>query len=551
MTNFNLCKTKSINKLTRIHKVVNPFNYCYLTEDIPTFTNAIYQTKINMNKVLKTFIVLFFVANTAFSQVPGNVPINGLEAWWSFTGNANDLSGNGNNMTNSGATLTTDRNGAMSSAYAFSGSNQYLSVPVPSFTFGATDSFTISYWQRKPSNSYGLALMNSSSTNGNFIWLFQTGTTGNYQFGTNKQGSAWSWAQTTHATNQWEHFVGTYANGSMVLYKNGVQVATSSYIHANANKVNLPLWIGRGHNPNFFTGDLDDIGIWSRVLTQGEIDLLFLNCSAEVTLQPADFATTTGGNAEFGIEGSKAGLSYQWQSDSSGSFLDIANSAIYQGADTDTLDIIGALATMDNLNFRCVVSDSTLCHDTSMTAVLNVCGNFTSQPTTQTVPVNATVYFGVSSNDPNATYQWQISSGTSFIDLVNNTFYTGTQTDTLKLTPATMLFNGKEYRCVMNTSVCFDTSSIAILTVADNISIEEYGMNGIKVYPNPAKDILNLNVLNTNINSDFRITNALGQTVYSGKLKSEETRIDISSFVTGNYFLIVEEKAHISFAIIN
>jgi hypothetical protein len=76
-------------------------------------------------------------------------------------------------------------------------------------------------------------------------------------------------------------------------------------------------------------------------------------------------------------------------------------------------------------------------------------------------------------------------------------------------------------------------------------------MNGIKVYPNPAKDILNLNVLNTNINSDFRITNALGQTVYSGKLKSEETRIDISSFVTGNYFLIVEEKAHISFAIIN
>jgi len=80
MTNFNLCKTKSINKLTRIHKVVNPFNCCYLTEDIPTFTKAIYQTKINMNKVLKTFIVLFFVANTAFSQVPGNVPINGLEA---------------------------------------------------------------------------------------------------------------------------------------------------------------------------------------------------------------------------------------------------------------------------------------------------------------------------------------------------------------------------------------------------------------------------------------------------------------------------------------
>jgi hypothetical protein len=393
--------------------------------------------------------------------------------------------------------------------------------------------------------------MNSSATNGNFIWLFQTGSTGSYQFGTNKQGSAWSWAQSSYTTNQWEHFVGTYANGSMTLFKNGVQVATASYTNTGANKVNLPLWIGRGHNPNYFTGKIDDIGIWDRVLTQAEIDLLFLNCSAEVTLQPADFAAIAGGNAEFGIEGSKPGLTYQWQSDNSGIFQNLTNNAIYQGADTDTLAITGTTTGMNGVNFRCVVSDSILCHDTSMTAVLNVCGSLTGQPSSQTVPVNSTVYFGVSSSDPNATYQWQIGSGASYIDLVNNNFYTGTQTDTLKLTPASMLFNGKDYRCVMNSSVCYDTSSVANLVVADNISINESKLNGCLVYPNPAKDVLNVAIRKDLVNSNYRILNTMGQIIYSGTLKSEDSRIDISSFANGNYFLVIEENAHISFSIID
>lgn len=509
------------------------------------------QSKTTMKAALKTLAALFLFTNIAFAQVPGNVPTNGLEAWWSFNGNSADLSGNGNNLINSNATLTTDRNGVANSAYNFSGSNQYLSDPSPNFTFGASDSFSVSYWQLKPSNSYGLALMNSSSTNGNFIWLFQTGNTGNYQFGTNKQGSAWSWAQSSHATNQWEHFVGIYANGSMTLFKNGVQVATSSYIHTGANKVNLPLWIGRGHNPNYFTGKIDDIGIWNRVLTQAEIDLLFLNCSAEVTIGPSDYATTSGGNAEFGVEGSKAGLIYQWQSDANGSFQDITNNTMYQGADSDTLDISGTLLTMDNVNFRCVVSDSTLCHDTSTTAVLNVCGSLSGQPASQTVPVNSTVKFGVSSNDPSATYQWQIGSGSSFIDLVNNSFYTGTKTDTLVLTPATMLFNGKDYRCVLSSSACYDTSGIANLVVADNIGIDETSLNQCLAFPNPAKDILNITISRDLLNSDFRILNVNGQTVFSGQLKNEESRIDISSLANGNYFVVINDKTQISFSVVD
>ena len=504
-----------------------------------------------MRTTLKTFIALFFLVNTAFAQVPGNVPTNGLKAWWSFTGNGNDLSLNGNDLTNNGATLTSDRNNNANSAYAFSGTNQYLTEPAPSFTFGSDSSFTVSFWMRKTINSYGIALMNSSSANGNFIWLLQTGTAGDVKFGTNKQGSSWTWASSTYTLNTWELFVATYNNGSMTLYKNGVSAGTATYTHTGANTINLPLNIGRGHNPNYLTGDLDDIGIWNRVLTQAEIDLLFLNCSAEVTLQPSNDAAVVGGNVQFGIEGSKAGLDYQWQSDGSGSFQDLTNNTVYQGADTDTLDVSAVTANMDGEKFRCIVSDSTLCHDTSSTAMLNVCGSLTSQPTDKTTPVNSTVKFGVSSNDPNANYQWQISTGSSFIDLVNNNFYTGTTSDTLTLSPATMLFNSKQYRCVLETSVCFDTSTIATLTVADNIGINESRLSGCLVYPNPAKDVLNITIKKDLLDSKFRVLNTMGQVVYNGTLKSEESKIDISGLPNGHYFLWIEDKARLSFTIVD
>jgi hypothetical protein len=50
----------------------------------------------------KTIIILTMVLTTSvFAQIP----TNGLEAYYPFTGNANDMSGYGNNGTVNGATL--------------------------------------------------------------------------------------------------------------------------------------------------------------------------------------------------------------------------------------------------------------------------------------------------------------------------------------------------------------------------------------------------------------------------------------------------------------
>jgi hypothetical protein len=112
------------------------------------------------NKLFILGLALSFSVSL-FAQVPTIVPTASLEAWWSFDGNANDLSANANNFTNNGSTsLTADRNGIANSAYNFNGINQYLLVNSPSFSFAQTDSFSVSFWTQKTSNQYGIAVCN-------------------------------------------------------------------------------------------------------------------------------------------------------------------------------------------------------------------------------------------------------------------------------------------------------------------------------------------------------------------------------------------------------
>jgi hypothetical protein len=478
------------------------------------------------------------------AQVPGNVPTNDLEGWWSFDGNGNDLSGNGNDFTNNGATLTTDRNGNSNAAYDYNGTNQYMVVNSPSFSFAQTDSFTVSFWMEKTVSEYGIAVMQSSNTSGNFIWIFQTNLTGNLSFGAGKQQSGWSWAHhNPYALNTWEHYLATYANGTMKLYKDGSLITTSNFTYTGSNQAALPLRIGRSHAGNYFDGKIDDLGIWSRVLTQSEINALYLGCNAQVTTQPSDYSLMAGGSAEFGIEGNKAGLTYQWQSDSAGTFQDLSGSN-YQGVNSDTLTINVAGMEYSGVNFRCVVAEGTDCFDTSMTAKLNVCGTLATQPQSQTVAVNANVEFFVTSNDPNASYQWQIQNGSSYVDLINNNYYSGTNSDTLRLSPATMLFNGKVYRCVFNSSTCSDTSNSATLTVADNIGLNEFNTNNFKVYPIPAKNFLSIESHEMHLNEDFKIVSSTGQIFLSGKIDKVKMQIDISNAPAGTYFFMLEKGSY-------
>jgi len=486
---------------------------------------------------------------TLNAQVPSYVPTTNLVGWYGFNGNTNDASSAANNLTNNGATPTTDRYNVANAAYDFSGATQYLVRNTPSFTFGATSSFTVSFWMFKPTLTYGIALMNSSGTNGNFIWNFQTGTTGSFQFGTNKQGSAWAWAQSTYATNQWYHVVGTFANGAMTLYIDGVQAATNTYVHTGALAVNLPFYVGRGHGGNYYSGKIDDIGIWTRVLTLAEIQGLYTGCDATLNTQPADVNATYGSNAEFGVGVTGTGVNYLWQSNIGSGWVNVPNSGQYSGVFTDTLTVSNVTMINNNQLFRCIISQGASCGDTSDQAELTVCGEITQDPDDTTVFINFGAQFAANSNDPAATYVWQSDTGSGWWAVANGGQYVGASTKTLSINTVNMANNGQEFRCLLTSGSCTDTTDEAELTVINNIGVAEATLTEVKIYPNPAGDVLTLYVPSTLTRQDFEVLNTLGQTVLSGEVNAQHIQIGIAHLPNGKYVLTVGGQYHLPFVI--
>lgn len=224
--------------------------------------------------------LLFIILLSSFqlvAQLPTNVSPVGLVAWYGLNGNVNDASINGNHCTNYGAIPTTDRNGNANSAYAFDGVSNYLERTTPSYTFTQSGNFSFSIWVKKASANTGIMLMSGTGTTGVFIWLLQGNNTGTSYFGTNMQQSAWIWATCPYSLSQWEHYVGVYtgSNGQMKFYKNGVFQSSATYTYTSATASSIPLYIGKGISSGNFHGDIDDIGIWNRALTQCEITDLY------------------------------------------------------------------------------------------------------------------------------------------------------------------------------------------------------------------------------------------------------------------------------------
>lgn len=93
----------------------------------------------------------------------------------------------------------------------------------------------------------------------------------------------------------------------------------------------------------------------------------------EVTLQPVDVTVCEGGTATFAIVATAlpaGNLSYQWQVDEGGGFVNLTNTAIYSGVTSQTLTITGVLYSMNGYSYRCMVQNGTCGYLTISNAAL-------------------------------------------------------------------------------------------------------------------------------------------------------------------------------------
>lgn len=88
---------------------------------------------------------------------------------------------------------------------------------------------------------------------------------------------------------------------------------------------------------------------------------------------------------------------------------------------------------------------------------------------------------------------------------------------------------------------CKDTSACVLFNLATSI-VENEKFSELIIYPNPAQDMLHIEIANLKANSTIAITDVLGKIVLTKTFINNSQNIDISSLQSGVYFVKVENR---------
>jgi len=94
-----------------------------------------------------------------------------------------------------------------------------------------------------------------------------------------------------------------------------------------------------------------------------------------ITSNPSNVTICEGNFANFTVLAAGQGLTYRWQVNTGGGFVNIFDGTFYQGATAATLQLFGATTSMNGYQYRCVVSGTSTCDAVSREstpAVLNI-----------------------------------------------------------------------------------------------------------------------------------------------------------------------------------
>lgn len=255
------------------------------------------------------------------------IPTVGLVAYYPFTGNANDFSGNNLNGIVTGAILTTDRFGNANSAYSFNGSTDNISITTNSLLdFQTANKFSLSYWINPTSLSISQLNVILSKQTGS--GSSQDGWNSNIEINSNKyriqngtssSSCTFSAASPIITSNLDYHIVQIYDNGTSSIYINGVladQTSCTALIGGNSSNLLIGNATWTNINTKGFTGKIDDIAIYNRVLTSTEVTQIYTGC-----IQPSQASTPTGttqlcvnpANSNYSTIGSTNATAYTWE----------------------------------------------------------------------------------------------------------------------------------------------------------------------------------------------------------------------------------------------
>ncbi len=192
---------------------------------------------------------------------------------------ANDTSGNGMHGTLAGnPTWRSGSDCVRGSCLDFDGNGDYINLP----SINPTGAITVSAWVKSSTSSgYPGVWQIVSKYNAYILGTSGTGSR-NMCFITCNVGQCWTYG-TCHSVadpEEWHHFAGTYnaTSGLKELYFDGVLVDSDSYSPSTIRPDTGPLQVAKRECcSQVFSGHVDDVRIYSRILDQAEVQAIMSN----------------------------------------------------------------------------------------------------------------------------------------------------------------------------------------------------------------------------------------------------------------------------------
>jgi len=392
----------------------------------------------------------------------------------------------------------------------------------------------------------------------------------------------------------WTNFIYSSDGDSLRYYKNGVKLGTipKNTYGLNLSNQDGDLTFGLAGEWNQFRyldGKLDDILMYDRALTQTEIDSIslgnYLPCSSvtatdtrsecdSYTWIDGNTYTTNNNSATFNFVGGAASgcdsivslnltitnnyttsdtivyyvSNVEFQSNSPKTYLESIDSTLSTngGCDSIVLNFINYVFNPNNCTDTSIISvyDSILINDTINIYDTTFINSFDTTFITNYDTTFITVFDSVLVLDSISIYD------TTFINTFDTTFITNYDTtfitvfdsvlviDSISIFDTTFVtYYDTNYISIYDTITYYDSVLISVTdTLIINVNLSGISSpnnsNTLKIYPNPANDIVFIDNGNFNSMSNYnlKIINSLGQEVFNSFITIPQFQIPITSF---------------------
>jgi len=223
------------------------------------------------------------LSNIGISLNSGSAPstlLDGLMGYWTLnesSGTIYDTTDNNNDSTAQSVSYGTT--GIINTALSFNGTSNYVE-------FGdvcqPTDGLTISCWVKVGSTPDSRVVIDNRGYDSKYFGYTITIKSANawgYIIGDADQTADVYVSAANIHSDTWQHLVVTWSGGTTVHYTNGVQgsgQSVSGPLSYNTGGYHEGLRFGIGlWDSDYYPGDLDEVGIWSRALTNAEVSWLY------------------------------------------------------------------------------------------------------------------------------------------------------------------------------------------------------------------------------------------------------------------------------------